>query len=479
MHVKKQISADTYHYKQEKKMESSNSTMKKASKAGVILYSCGDLASQFVWTFIGSYLTVFYTDIVGLAPAAAAAIMMAARIWDAVNDPMMGAIAERTRSKWGRFRPYIAFGAPVLAVFSVLCFTHPFAGTSAAGVIWATVTYIATGMLYTLVNIPYGALAPVMTEDASQRNAINASRNVGMNIGILIVNGITSVIMLRFSAPGAEVADSNGYFNTALVYAIISIPCFLAVFFSSKENVMPEKEPDKFSLQDMLRNLVSNKNLMVMLLIMIFGMCAQMGRIGVVIFYIMYDLGSFALIPVIMLSPSICGIISSLLVPAAIRKFGKRNTMVIGYIGQGIFLIVIYFLPFTNIPAIIVANGLFGFFNVAFPCSLGMIADTVDQHEYETGVRSDGVAYATYGLAQKLGTAVGSSCGILVMAAFGYIPNAQQTPTAQAGINFTVNLLPAVLFFIAAAIALVCWKLKDSEADEIRAKLYARNEENV
>lgn len=360
-----------------------NMTVKRASRAGVILYSCGDLASQFVWSFIGTYLAVFYTDIVGIAPAVAAAIMMAARIWDAVNDPMMGAIAERTRSKFGRFRPYIAFGSPLLAIFSVLCFTHPFSGSSPAGVIWATVTYIGTGMLYTLVNIPYGALAPVMTEDASQRNAINASRNIGMNIGILIVNGLSSVLMLRFSAPGSEVADSGGYFYTGLIYAIVSIPCFLAVFFSSKEHVMPTKAPERFSLLDILKNLVSNKPLMVMLIIMIFGMCAQMGRIGVVIFYIMYNVGAFSLIPVIMLSPSICGIISSLLVPTVIKKLGKRNTMIVGYVGQALSLVVLYFLPYTNLPGIVIANGLFGFFNVAFPCSLGMIADSVDQHEYD------------------------------------------------------------------------------------------------
>lgn len=449
-------------------------TLKRASKAAVILYSCGDLASQFVWTFIGSYLTVFYTDIVGLVPAAASAIMMAARIWDAVNDPMMGAIAERTRTKWGRFRPYIAFGSPLLAIASVLCFTHPFGGHSAAGVAWAAVTYILTGMLYTLVNIPYGALAPVMTEDAAQRNQINASRNIGMNIGILIVNGLTSVILLRFSAPGSEVPDSHGYLMTAIVYAIISIPCFLAVFFSSREYVMPEKKAEKFSLKQILGNLVSNKYLMIMLVIMIFGMCAQMGRIAVVIFYIMYDIGSFSLIPIIMLSPSILGIISSFLIPVIVKKIGKRNTMILGYIGQAISLIAIYFLPYTNIPAIVVFNGLFGFFNVAFPCSLGMIADAIDVHEYETGVRSDGVAYATYGLAQKLGTAIGSSCGILVMAAFGYVANAQQTPQAQWGINFTVNLIPAILFFVAAAVALLFWKMSDKDADGIRTKLYSR-----
>ena len=170
--------------------------LKRASRLGVICYSLGDLASQFVWTFIGSYLTIFYTEIVGLAPAAAAAIMMAARVWDAVNDPMMGAIAERTRSRLGRFRPYILFGSPLLAIFSVLCFTHPFSGSSAAGVIYAAAIYIAAGMLYTLVNIPYGALAAVMTEDAEQRNQINASRNVGMNSlflrGLLYLQGAGS-----------------------------------------------------------------------------------------------------------------------------------------------------------------------------------------------------------------------------------------------------------------------------------------------
>ena len=174
---------------------------KLASKAAVVCYGFGDLASQFVWTFVGSYLTIFYTDIVGLAPIVVSVIMMASRIWDAINDPMMGAIAERTRSRFGRFRPYIAFGCPFLAVFAVLTFTNPFGGgTSAASVFWAAFTYVVASMLYTLVNIPYGAMAAVMSEDADQRNKINSSRNIGMNLGMVIVNALSSVLMLRFSA---------------------------------------------------------------------------------------------------------------------------------------------------------------------------------------------------------------------------------------------------------------------------------------
>lgn len=453
--------------------------LKRASNCGVIFYSFGDLASQFVWTFIGSYLTVFYTDIVGLAPAAAAAIMMIARVWDAVNDPMMGAIAERTRSKFGRFRPYILFGTPLLAIFSVLCFTHPFAGSSKAGVIYAAVTYIITGMLYTLVNIPYGALAAVMTEDAEQRNKINASRNVGMNVGILIVNGITANVMLFFSGKGAEVANGNGYFMTALVYAIISIPCFLAVFFTSKEQVVPEVTKEKFSLKTTITGLVTNKNLMILLVIMILQMAAWMGRIGVVIYYIMYCLGSFTLIPVIMLAPSVCGIVSSLMVPKVMSKFGKRMTLQIAVTCQGIALLAMYFTPFDNLTLIIIESGLVGFFNVSFPCSLSLLGDAIDYNEYKTGMRNDGIAYATYGLAQKLGNAIGASVGVLLLASFGYVANAQQTPETLHGINIVVNLIPAIIFFLTAIFAFT-WRLKDSEADEVRAKLHERkNKENI
>ena len=116
-----------------------------------IVYGLGDFASQLVWTFVGNYLTVYYTDVVGLAPAIASAIMLIARIWDGVNDPMFGAVAERTKSKWGRFRPYILIFSPILAIFNVLAFTAPF-GNRTAGVIWAAFSYIGLGMLYTAVN---------------------------------------------------------------------------------------------------------------------------------------------------------------------------------------------------------------------------------------------------------------------------------------------------------------------------------------
>ncbi|WP_370813067.1 MFS transporter [Butyricicoccus pullicaecorum] len=447
---------------------------KMASKLAVICYGFGDLASQFVWTFVGSYLTIYYTDIVGLAPAIVSVIMMGARIWDAINDPMMGAIAERTRSKFGRFRPYIAFGCPFLAIFAVLTFTNPFGGGSAAGAIWAAVTYIIAGMLYTLVNIPYAALSGVMTEDANQRNKINTSRNIGMNLGMVIVNALSAGLALRFSGEGAEVANGHGYMMTALIYAIISIPLFLIVFATAKEKVQPMHGTQAFSFKDTVNNLVRNKYLMIITLIMLLQMTAFMGRIAVTSYYVIYCLGSFTMIALIMTIPSLGGIIGSFFVPFFAKRFGKRAVLMGSMLIQAVGLLVIYFAPFDNITMVLVGCWIFGLFNVGFPMTLSMVADSVDYMELKTGIRTDGTAYATYGLATKVGNAIGGSIGVLLLAAFGYVANAEQTVESMNGINIVVNLIPAILFILGAAACLL-WDMSDKDADEIREKLKAKN----
>ena len=444
----------------------------KASNLAVFCYGFGDLASQFVWTFVGSYLTIFYTDIVGLAPVAVSAIMLGARIWDAVNDPMMGAMAERSRSRFGRFRPWIAFGCPALALFSVLTFTAPFGANSTASVVWAAATYIIAGMLYTLVNIPYGALSSVMTEDSSQRNIINSSRNIGMNLGMVIVNALSAWLALHFSHEGAQVADGHGYM---IVYCIIAIPLFLIVFFTSREVVQPVSEGKGVSFKDTIKNLVGNKYLMIVTLVMILQMTAFMGRIAVTAYYVIYCLGSFTMIALIMTIPSIGGIVGSMFVPFAAKKVGCRNVLMGSMIVQAIGLLVMYFAPFDNIAMILTGCVIFGLFNVGFPMSLSLVSDSVDYMEYKTGIRTDGSAYATYGLATKIGGAVGGAAGVLLLGAFGYAANAQQTPEALKGINIVVNLIPALIFLLASAACLL-WNKDETFFNNIRSELQKRKE---
>lgn len=450
--------------------------MERLSKKSIFSYGLGDMASQLVWSFVGTYLTVYYMDVVGLAPLAVSTILMVAKIWDAINDPMMGGIAERTHTKWGRFRPYILFGAPFLALFSVLTFTAPF-GNGTAGIIWATFTYIGAGMLYTLVNIPYGAMAGVMTTHDSDRNKLNSIRGIGMQCGMLIINFASSLILVKISG-NAEKITGSSYTIVAIIFAIVSLPMFFTVFKNSKEVIMPRTCSEKISIAKNLKVIVSNKYLMIIVVSMLLQMTGNMGRIGIMAFYVRDCLGNFTLMALLMTLPSIGSIIGNIIAPFLIRHFGahgKRNVLIASLVGKGIGLIWIFLTPFDNIPMVIAGQAFFAITGFGFPSTLSMVADAVDYQDLMTGVRSDGVAYAFYGLATKVGNALGGSIGVMLMAAFGYVSGAEITAAAQHGINMAANLVPGIAFIVAGLIPLVFWKMTDKEADEMREKIAARN----
>ena len=449
--------------------------MKRASKTAVACYGFGELASQLVWMYVGSYLTIFYTDIVGLAPVAISTIMLMARVLDIVIDPMVGALAERTRSGLGRFRPWFLYGCPFFALIGILTFTNPFSGGSIVGILWAAGTYILTGIMFSVVNIPYGAMATVMSEDANQRTILNSFRTIGTQLGMLIVNGVTAVLALHFSAEGAKVADRHGYMMTAVVYGLLVIPLFLIVFKTSKEVIQPKEKPDSFSFKNAIENLVKNKYLMLVSLIMILVMTAVMGRMSVVAFYVIYCLGSYKLISLVMVIPSICAILVSFVVPSLTKKFGKRNVLMASNIVMGTGLLIIFLAPYDNIGMVLFGDVIFGM-NMGFAISLTMVADSIDYMELKTGVRTDGTAYATYSLATKIGNALGASAGVMLLSAFGYTANKVQTPAALKGINIVTNLIPALIFFLSALVCFL-WDMSDKEADSIRAKLRNKREQ--
>lgn len=443
-------------------MEKNTGKLSLSSKIG---YLFGDFGSQFCWTFIGSYLSVFYTDVVGITPAIVTTIFLVARIWDAVNDPMMGAIAERTNTKWGRFRPYMLFGTPFLAIFSALVFANP--GFSMSGKIaFATISYIIAGMLYTAVNVPYGAMAGVMTSNIEERNSLAAFRMNGMNIGMLAINFLAMPLILYFS--GSDTPSGRGYLFTAAVFAIIGCVSLYITFFTSKEVIQPVKK-EKVPLSDTIRTILSNKHILKAVAIQFFVMCAFMGRIGVVVYYYIYVVKRVDLISLMMTLPSIGGIIGIMFMPGLAAKFGKKKVLAAANGLSAITLFVIYFIPADNITLLTVVTFLFGLLSVGSPLVLSMLADAIDYAEYHTGVRADGAAYATNGLASKAGTAV-AGVGVSIMAAFGYVANAEQTATALKGINVTANLIPAISFVLAMIFTMM-WNLDESEAQRIRKEL--------
>lgn len=442
---------------------------KKLSKVTLFAYGCGDFASNLCWTFIGSYLSVFYTDVVGIAPAAASAIMLIAKIWDGVNDPMFGAIAERTNTKKGRFRPYIFYGAPILAVLSVLAFTTLGKGTAA--VIYAAVTYIACGMMYTVVNLSYGSLSTVMTTDPEDIAQLNSFRMMGTNVSSVLLNAVTPILLAKFS--GGDQYTAGAYTRCAIVFAICALPMFYFVYANCKETIRPAVSATKVPISTSIKSVLSNGPLMLIFLIQLLAMTAFFGRMGVVLYYLMYNLGRFDLISVFMSLPSLCTVIGIILTKNFIVKVGKKKMAAIGYIGSGLSLIIIYLVGWTNIPLLIALHAVYGFFCFSFPIPMAMIPDAINYQQDKTGVRADGVSYATVSLSTKFGSAFGVSGALIIMGAVGYVANQQQTPEALVGINMTVNLIFGILFLL-CLIPLKLYPLDEKRSAEIVASLEAK-----
>ena len=207
--------------------------MKPLTKKNYFVYGLGNFASQLSWTMVSTYLSIFYTDVFGLGTGAVALLMLIAKVWDGINDPMMGTIMERTHTKHGRFRPYIFVGAIFLVIFTILTFTVPGFG-STGKLIYAYITYIGLGMSYTMTNVPYLALPVVMTRDPKEVNKLNAAQMMGMTIGQIILNLFVLKLVLWFGK-GDQAA---GYHSTAILSMIIQGGALIVLFVGPYENIV-------------------------------------------------------------------------------------------------------------------------------------------------------------------------------------------------------------------------------------------------
>jgi GPH family glycoside/pentoside/hexuronide:cation symporter/probable glucitol transport protein GutA len=450
---------------------------KKLSTLSKALYGGGDLASSFIWSFLGSYLSVFYTDIVGITPAVVSAIFLFSRIWDGINDPMFGAIAERTKSRHGRFRPYLLYGAPILAIAGVICFTAPFSGPSPGKVIFAAITYNIVGMLYTAVNLSYGALSGVVTFDPKERTELFSWRMMGTNFGGVFLSLITMPMLLFFSGTDdGKTLTARGYTITIAVFGAAAVVIFWLLFANTKEVVKPAADAVKVPIKDSLKSIVTNKPLMCIFFIMLFLMTGLFGRIGLMIYYLMYVVKRFDLIPVFMMLPTLCTVVSIFITKFFADKVGKKKMIIIGYLGAAVCLILTYFTDTANIPLLMVLFACYGLFMYTTPLGMSYIPEAIDYAQDKTGVRSDGIAYAATSLATKFANAVGASLGLIIMGVFGYVANAEQTEQSIAGIKLVVNIMPA-FFILLAIIPTIIYPLTPEKNSEIQARLQAKSAE--
>lgn len=453
-------------------------TKEKVSPGLLSAYALGEVGCQISWYMINNYLNIFYKDIVGLSGKAITFIVLIARIWDAVNDPMMGNIADHTNTRWGRFRPYLYLAPPVLAVFNILTFSvFPVRGT--ARVLLCLVCYVGAGMAYTACSIAYQALQNVIAIDSRTRQLLATARSVGSSVIGIILSAVAMPVILHFSSgvgpDGSPAADAHGYFMGTLIFSLVLIPVFwiCATFCKEKyTNQLHANAPaEKTSFLQNLKDLVKNDQLLLVVVTTIIGTICVTGRYGILTFHVLYVVGGPQYISPMFTAMTTGQLVGTLTVPWGTRVFGKKNYMIIMNVVMAIGFVLLFMFP-TNDPLPLIGFSFLGSLGFGAPAiCYGMVADSIEYGDWKLGKRQEGLAASMLSFGVKLATAICAPC-VMLIEAVGYVPNVEQTAATKLGINFMVNMLPAILAIV-SLIPVFMYKLDAKKVSEIRADLDA------
>ena len=285
-----------------------------------IAYGMGDVGCNFSWMFVGNFLMIFYTDVFGIGMGAVAALMLFSRFWDAVNDPVIGALSDKTHTRWGRYRPWLLIAAPLTALVLIMTFwAHP-DWSDTAKIVYMAVTYCILVLGYTCVNIPYGTLCGAMTQNMEERAKINTFRSVSAMIAIGVINIIT--VPLISALGGGD--DKKGYLLIAVIYGCIFAACHIFCFSKTKEVVdIPKKQ--KLSLKIQLQAALKNKPYMIAVAgQLLFGLTLY-GRNADALYYFTYVEGDAALFTTYSLFIIVPSIIGAACFPAVFRLAGNKG----------------------------------------------------------------------------------------------------------------------------------------------------------
>jgi len=408
-------------------------------------YGLGDTASHFVWDMVGFWILIFYTDTFGISAAAAGTIMLIARVWDMVSDPIMGVIADRTNTRWGKFRPYILWMAVPYSILAVMTFTTPDFGPTGK-VIYAGTTYLLLMTVFTAINLPYSSLGAVMTSDSYERAGLNSYRFVFAFAGQFVVTG-TALTLANYFGAGD---NAKGYQYTLLLFGAISFILFMITFKTTKERVQPPAEQIQNLKKDIL-NLFSNKPWVILALVGIVSFVMFAMQNLSIAYYFKYYVGNEENVQLFNVIGTVALIAGIPLSKPLSKRFGKRTVYIASSLISGIFFILIYFPGEDHIMTVYVFNILAKFtYAPAVPLLWTMLADTADYSEWKTGRRATGLMFSAATFAQKAGWGIGGALAGWLLAVYQFVPNETQTETAITGIKLMISVFPGILYMSGA-----------------------------
>jgi glycoside/pentoside/hexuronide:cation symporter, GPH family len=446
-------------------------------------YSLGDMASNLYFQMFILFLPIFYTDVFGISAAAMGTMFLVARIWDAFNDPIMGMIADRTESRWGKFRPYIASMAIPLAIFGILTFTTPDLGDSGK-LVYAYITYILLMMLYTAVNVPYAALMGVITPNSAERTEVSSYRFVAAFCGQIIV-GFATLTLVQYLGAGDE---ARGWQMTMVAYGLLAVVLLLTTFFMTRERVEPTKVKQN-KIRDDLHDLIRNKPWVLIAAATLFQLTYIVMRGSSTAYYFRYFVGDQQLVLLgytidltfeiftssVITTGSIATLIGAIMTKTFTKLMDKKNVYASFLSLSAGFSCLFYFLQPDNVILIYTVNILVSFFfGSVSVIQWAIYTDAADYGEWKFGRRATALVMAASLFALKLGLTFGGALVGYILELHNFVPRAEQAEEALIGIRMLMSFYPAIFGFI-AGLLMIFYPLKDKMMVRIEEDLLARN----
>lgn len=434
-------------------------------------YGLGDTASNFVWALMMNFIMYFYTDIFGITAAATGTMLLVARSTDGLFDFFVGAVADRTQTRWGKFRPYLVWLCLPLAAVFVAAFTTP-QWSLPAKLAYAWITYNLLMLLYSAINIPYGALSGVMTDDPLERTSLNAYRMGLAQVGGIVAN--TSFLWLIARLGGGD--QAAGAQRTVALFATAAVVLFLVTFFTTRERIHPPPT-QRVGLGQDVRMLLANPHWLMMFVVGIVNITFAVIRGSAGIYYLKGFLGwaeDDRRIALFFLLGGLAMIVGAMLTRRVVAWVGKKRAF-IGSLAMVAATAVPFFLIRPDQAWLVFLFQILGMLAAGVNATLywTLLADTADFAEWRFDARSTGLVFSATTCAQKAGMGIGAAIAGMLLDWYGYVPNAVQSPAALRGIVLMMSLIPAVGLAILAA-AFCGYGLTEPTCETIRADLAER-----
>ena len=445
--------------------------MKKLTLRNYLGYCAGDLANNLAFSLQALFLLIYYTNVVGLSPAAIATMFLVVRVWDAFADLVAGRLVDVTRSRWGKFRPYLLFASLPLLLSSIALFSVPNFESTTAKYVYAYVTYALLGFLYSLTNIPFGSLATAMTQDPVERSRLGVWRSVGPIIGILV---LVVVIAPQISRYQSQPGQLQSFLTTVtIVFAVVGYALYLFCFATCEEQVAHEAKP--VTVKETVATVRQNRPLLILCVSNLVFLTGIFGLQASQAYYAAYILGNSSQLIWMVLATSLATFVAVPVVPRFVARTGKKNTFLIGAAGLVAMGTWIFFMP-PNLPVAVVSFFGFGIFqNLSMSLLFAFEADAVEYGEYRTGKRTEGATYAIYSFFRKVSQAVAGALAGYALALGGFSARLpEQSESALVAIRGLVGLGPAI-FGLLGALIFLAYPLTDTRFREIVRELQARH----